>query len=235
MWMQGFWIMLGCLPVDIYRCFFSLLPIIFLPQQIGGASWQRMSSAGPSEWHYSKGLAQKAKAVLPLVTLVWLCWEYSRQPLRGCPAVASAKPDTETVYKDGTAVWSSPWGSVICCGTPNPPLYVGCRCEWYFPTRGQFYHACISIRCWSHSTIFLSDQKKFRWKPWSAFNYFSSYQVPIWMIKPFIWRYTTQFKAGIEEQIFRCVMCLWEQACSRYVTVVWKWASVTGACVLHWE
>lgn len=28
------------------------------------------------------------------------------------------------------------------------------------------------------------------------------------MIKPFIWKYTTQFKAGIEEQIFRCVVSL---------------------------
>lgn len=32
MWMQGFWIMLGCLPVDIYPSFFSLTPVgLFSP------------------------------------------------------------------------------------------------------------------------------------------------------------------------------------------------------------
>lgn len=36
----------------------------------------------------------------------------------------------------------SPWGSVLCSGPPNPPLLASRGCDWGFPTRGQFYHAC---------------------------------------------------------------------------------------------
>lgn len=85
------------------------------------------------------------------------------------------------------------------------------------------------------STVSLSDQQRFRLKLWSTFNYFSSCQEPIWIIKPFIWKYATQHKAGIEEELFKCAMCLWGQAYSSYDTVAWHPVSATGACVLHRE
>lgn len=41
----------------------------------------------------------KAKAVLPLVLLVLLCWGCSRKPFRGCPSRSQAS--RQTVWKDG--------------------------------------------------------------------------------------------------------------------------------------
>lgn len=104
---------------------------VIFPQLISGASWQRMSPAGPGEWQCR---------TKPQQCHLWSCQ-------RAGSAAGRHRDSMTQPLRLSAGLWTPKFSSVhqiLLCG-----------CDWGFPTRGQFYHACTSRGCWSHSTLFL--------------------------------------------------------------------------------
>lgn len=139
---------------DIYPSFFSLLPLSLFSLMdrwcqltvdvLSGLQWMAvLEGAG---WKSPSGVISGDTGVAVLGMQ-----QAAPQRLQPQPSQMQEQFSRMKLLSDPAA----PEAQRCAMDPPNPPLYIGCRCDWGFPTRGQFYHACIFIGCWFHLREFL--------------------------------------------------------------------------------